>query len=288
MSEKILCVDDDANILQAYQRILHKEFAIETAKQGRAGLEAIRTRGPFAVIVSDLRMPEMDGIHFLTAVRECAPESVRIMLTGQADLNTAIAAVNEGNIFRFLTKPCPPETLGKALRAALEQHRLMEAERVLLKKTLIESVQVLTETLGLVNPAAFTRTSRVKRYVKHMAAQLHLPDVWQFELAAMLSQIGCVTLPPDVFDKVYAGQPLSKDEQQMFSDHPKVASNLLAKIPRLEAIACMIGMKMTTTGVLLRKPLVTSTAENASSAANPARPLDTANSSPAPRSSTPV
>jgi response regulator RpfG family c-di-GMP phosphodiesterase len=240
MNEKILCVDDDFNILQAYKRILHKDFAIEIAEDGQSGLDAVRARGPFAVVVSDLRMPGMDGIQFLAAVRECATDSVRIMLTGRADLSTAIAAVNEGNIFRFLTKPCSSEMLSKALHAALEQHRLITAERLLLKKTLLGSVQVLTETLSLVNPTAFSRASRIKGYVKHIATQLRLPNAWQFELAALLSQIGCVTLPPEVLDKVYTGQPLSPDEQEMFTAHPKIASDLLAKIPRLESVAHMI------------------------------------------------
>lgn len=240
MTEKILCVDDDTNILEAYRRVLGKQFAIETALEGKSGLEAIHTRGPFAVVVSDLRMPGMDGIQFLAAVRECAPNSVRVMLTGRADLDAAIAAVNEGNIFQFLTKPCSPARLAKALEASLEQHRLITAERGLLKKTLTGSVQLLTEILSLVNPAAFSRASRIKHYVGHMATQLHLPNVWQFELAAMLSQIGCITLPPDTLDKVYAGQPLSDKEQEMFASHPTVGYTLLSKIPRLESVARMI------------------------------------------------
>jgi CheY-like chemotaxis protein len=245
MSEKILCVDDDLNILQAYKRILHKEFVIEIAKDGQSGLAVMRTRGPFAVVVSDLRMPGMDGIQFLAAVRECAPETVRVMLTGRADLDSAMAAVNEGYIFRLLTKPCSPEMLSKALHAALEQHRLITAERLLLKKTLLGSIQVLTETLSLANPMAFSRASRIKGYVKHMATQLCLPNVWQFELAALLSQIGCVTLPLDILDKVYAGQPLSPDEHKMFAAHPHIASDLLSKIPRLEAVAHMIAGQQT-------------------------------------------
>ena len=93
MSEKILCVDDDPRILQAFQRQLRKQFHIETAPGGAEGLEAIASSGPFAVIVSDMRMPGMDGIQFLSAVKERAPESVRIMLTGNADQQTAVDAV---------------------------------------------------------------------------------------------------------------------------------------------------------------------------------------------------
>jgi len=240
VNEKILFVDDDANILEAYKRQLRKQFMIETAQGGEKGLEAVRTQGPFAVIVSDLRMPGMDGIQFLEAVREHAPDSVRCMLTGHADLDAAIAAVNKGNLFRFLTKPCSPEELIRALEVAVRQYQLITAERELLEKTLTGSVQVLTEILSLVNPTAFGYASRIKRYIQHMAAQLQLSNTWEFEIAAMLSQIGCVTLPAEVFRKMYADQPLAPEEQEMVAAHHKVTSELLAKIPRLEAIARMI------------------------------------------------
>ncbi len=240
MDEKILFVDDDKNILDAYKRYFRKQFAIETAPGGEAGIEAIKTRGPFAVVVSDMRMPGMDGVEFLTRVREKEPDTIRIMLTGQADMEDTIAVVNEGNIFRFLTKPCGPERMASALNASLEQYRLVIAERELLEKTLMGSIKVLTEVLSLVNPAAFGRASRIKRYVRHMATQLKLPKAWRFEMAAMLSQIGCVTLLPDTLLKVYAGQPLSDDEKRMYSSHPSVASKILSNIPRLEPIAHMI------------------------------------------------
>ncbi|HXG18068.1 MAG TPA: HD domain-containing phosphohydrolase [Methylomirabilota bacterium] len=240
MNEKILFVDDDANILEAYKRQLRKQFLIETAQGGEKGLEAVRTQGPFAVIVSDLRMPGMDGIQFLEAVREHAPDSVRCMLTGHADLDAAIAAVNKGNLFRFLTKPCSPEELIRALEVAVRQYQLVMAERELLEQTLTGSVQVLTEILSLVNPTAFGYASRIKRYIQHMATQLQLSNTWEFEIAAMLSQIGCVTLPAEVLRKMYADQPLAPEEQEMVAAHHKVTSELLAKIPRLETIARMI------------------------------------------------
>ncbi|NIQ03497.1 MAG: response regulator, partial [Nitrospinaceae bacterium] len=94
----------------------------------------------FAVVVSDMRMPDMDGIQFLSRVREHYPQTVRMMLTGYADVKTAMNAVNEGNIFRFMTKPCPPEVFEKVLSAGIEQYRLITAERDLLERTLKGSV----------------------------------------------------------------------------------------------------------------------------------------------------
>jgi len=240
MNDTILCVDDEANILEGLKRHLHKRFVLETALSGAAGLELLDRQGPFAVVVSDMRMPGMNGAQFLALVRERAPDSVRIILTGQADLEAAIATVNEGNIFRFLIKPCPPESLVQTLEAALDQYRLVTTERTLLEQTLHGSVKVLTDVLALINPAAFGQASRIKRYVCHIATHLALPDMWQYELAALLSPLGCVTLPVETLEKVYAGQPLSAEEQQLFSTHPAVGSNLLRPIPRLETVAAMI------------------------------------------------
>src|SRR5208283_4999670 len=179
-------------------------------------------KGPFAVVVSDLRMPVMDGVEFLTRVRAISPDSVRVMLTGQADMDAAIAAVNEGNIFQFLTKPCPAETLTRALNAALEQYRLITAERELLEQTLRGSIGVLSEILSLVNPLAFGRAQRIRRYVVHMAAKLDLANRWQFELAAMLSQIGSVTVPPEVMDKYCRMEPLTATETQILAEQSRV------------------------------------------------------------------
>lgn len=105
MAEKILCVDDEVNILLSLQRQLRKQFQMESALGPEQALAAIESDGPYAVVVSDLQMPNMNGLELLAKVRDMSPETVRIMLTGQADLDTAIAAVNQGNIFRFLTSP---------------------------------------------------------------------------------------------------------------------------------------------------------------------------------------
>jgi response regulator RpfG family c-di-GMP phosphodiesterase len=240
VDEKILCVDDELNLLLSLQRQLRKQFHIDSALGPEKALEAIEHEAPYAVIVSDLQMPGMNGLELLAKAKELSPDSVRIMLTGQADLETAIAAVNQGNIFRFLTKPCSAEELAHTLEAAVEQHRLVTAERSLLENTLRASVKVLTEVLSLVHPAAFSRATRIHRYVRHMAGALKLRDVWQFEVAAMLSQVGCITLEPGALDRMYTGDEISAEEKKMFAAHPSAGGELLAHIPRLEAVACMI------------------------------------------------
>jgi CheY-like chemotaxis protein len=243
MLRSVLCVDDEPNLLQALERQLRKRFDFHTAVGPEKGLQTISEAGPFAVVVSDLRMPGMDGIQFLAHVRERRPDTIRVMLTGQADLTDAIAAVNEGQIFQFLTKPCPSEMLSRALEAALEQHRLITAERELLEQTLRGAVEVLSDLLSLVNPTAFGRASRIRRYVRHIAAKLKLTGQWEYEVAAMLSQIGCITVPQDVLDKAYAAQPLTPEERRILGDQARLGHDLLAKIPRMGDVAKIVAQQ---------------------------------------------
>lgn len=134
MAEKILFVDDEVLALAGYERALHREFFLSTASGGPQGLATIEANGPFAVVISDMRMPGMDGAEFLAQVRQKAPDTVRMLLTGHADLNAAISAVNEGKIFRYLTKPCEKKVLAEAIGSCLEQYRTRSDERKLLKR----------------------------------------------------------------------------------------------------------------------------------------------------------
>ena len=246
MSANVLFVDDEPNVLEGIRRQLRKELSIETATSGEDGLQKIRDSGPFAVVISDMRMPGMNGSRFLSEVRKNSPDSVRMILSGQAELESTIEAVNEGHIFRFLTKPCSTEALLSAVNAGLEQNRLVLAERQLLEQTLSGAVKMLTEVLEIANPAAFSRASRIQRYAMDIARAVGREGGWQFRLATMLSQIGCITLPEEALARKYTGQEISDDEQALFNSHPDVARNLLAKIPRFEEVAEIIAGQMQT------------------------------------------
>jgi len=244
MTEKILFVDDEPNILQSIQRQLRNRFVLQTADNGDEALRILKEEGPFAVIVSDMRMPGMNGVELLARVKDSYPETVRLMLTGNADQETAMEAVNNGQIFRFLTKPCPQATFVTSLALALRQHRLIIAERELLQKTLMGSVTVLSELLAVANPLSFSAGLRCRDYVVSITKQLHLPNLWQYEIAALMSQIGCVTLPGDILNKLYSGLELTPEEQEMYDNHPVVGASLLEKIPRLEHVTKMIRLQL--------------------------------------------
>lgn len=238
---RVLFVDDDPEMLATYRRIFRKKFDVRTSDTPEQGIEALEAGGPVAVVVSDLRMPGMDGVAFLESARQKSPETVRIMLTGYADVTAAVAAVNASKVFSFLTKPCPEDALEAAVEAGYRQYQLVTAEKELLRGTVRGTIRLLTDLLAMVNPEAFGKSSRVKRLVMDLAKYMNLADPWRLELAAMLSQIGCAALPRDVLRKAYVGQPLSGNYAFDFAMHPKIAADLIANIPRLKEVAEIVG-----------------------------------------------
>ena len=190
-------------------------------------------------------MPGMSGAQFLSQAKMLAPDTVRMLLTGYTDLDAAMSAINDGNIFRFLTKPCSKETLTSALNAGVAQNELIRMEKELLEKTLLGSIQALADLVGASSPEAFGRSMRIAHIVRHIAASFHFGQGWRLEAAAMLSQLGCVTLDTDVIQQAFVGMKLSLEDQGRFDSHPLAAMNLLSGIPRLESVAWMIGKQLT-------------------------------------------
>jgi PAS domain S-box-containing protein len=123
ISKRILLVDDEQGILDGIKRQLRGLFEIDTALGGCDGLEQIALSGPYAVVISDLRMAGMNGHEFIEQVGTVSPDTVCVMLTGYGDMNVAVRAVNEGRIFKFLSKPCDKETITQTITEALEQYR---------------------------------------------------------------------------------------------------------------------------------------------------------------------
>ncbi|NJN64995.1 MAG: response regulator [Acidobacteria bacterium] len=237
---RALFVDSEAHVLHAVRRALNGIVEVDTVTTVAEGMDKLRLGSPFAVVVTELKPAGADGLDFLAAVRDAAPGTVRMVLTGHADFAAACDAINRTGVFRFLTKPIRPADLVAAVDAALARHTSLASERELLEKTLSASINALVDVLGLVNPLAFGRAAKIKGYVAHMSRQLEIGEGWEFEMAAMLSQIGCVTIPPETLKRIFAGQPVSQEERTMYAAAPDVASSILSGIPRLERVAQMI------------------------------------------------
>lgn len=241
MPERILVIDDDHHLLSGLRRQLSDTFDIATAQGGSEALNevqaAMAAQTPFAVALCDMRMPGMDGIETLKRIRELAPDTVRIMLTGNADQQTAIEAINQGSIFRFYTKPYPVDQLREGLEAACEQYRLVTAERELLEKTLTGAIKVLVDIASMNDAVVAGLATRLREWVRLLTTEFKMPQRWQLEIAATLVPVGQVAIPPELIAKKRSGEALTDLEKSLFERNPEAARNLIAHIPRLAKVA---------------------------------------------------
>ncbi len=245
-SKSILLVDDEVKVLNSLSRSLREENYddIRTAQNGPEALAIIRDTPELALVVSDYHMPGMNGIELLSQVRKDAPSVTRILLTGAAGLDMALDAVNKGNIFRFLIKPCPPEVFMTAIGDGIRQNELINAERELLSKTLSGSIKVMVDILSMLSPGIFTQASRLRNLARELASALDLGDqAWEAELAALLSQIGAVTIPRNLLAKWQKDELLEEHEIKVIRSIPHTGKLLIKNIPRLEAVAEAVGFQ---------------------------------------------
>jgi response regulator RpfG family c-di-GMP phosphodiesterase len=249
---RVLCVDDESRVVEGLVLHLRKDYEVHTALSGEEGLKTLKQLGGACVVISDMRMPGMDGATFLHHVLTFYPDTTRILLTGDPGRDAAVSAVNNARIFRFLTKPCPQDQLKAAVEAGVIQHRLINAERSILKETLIGCIKALVDVLAIANPIAFGRASRVKRLALDFGTALGYRDFWQLDAAAMLSQIGYLSLPAALLEKLYYGDTLTETEKTLAAGVPDVALTVLENIPRLDPVVQILAALKWSDEALLR------------------------------------
>lgn len=240
MNRRVLLVDDDERVLASYTRSLRLRFELEVALGPMAALKMVEEQGPYAVVVADMQMPGMNGIAMLGRILEIEPDTVRIMLTGNADQATAVDAVNHGRIFRFLSKPCAVADMTHAIEGGIEQYRLITAEKELLEKTLTGSVTVLTDLLAMADPLSFGWAQSIMDYTLTVGKMVGMEDAWALRVGTLLSNIGELTIPEPLREKVRRGQPLSPTELDLVARLPEVSARLLERIPRLEEVVRIV------------------------------------------------
>ena len=240
MREKILCVDDDPTIRAAITRCLERNYTVDAVESAERALVKLRTAGPYAVILSDLKMPGLSGLELLQQAAEIAPDTIRIVLTGFPDVHTAVAAVNQGRISQFLPKPFAPDNLLKAVDASALRYRVVQSERDLLQRTLNGAINVLMEILAIIDPVSFDHAHVLRDEMRSFVEKGKVGGDWIYEVAAMLSPIGNVTVPPQVLQKAWCGISLTADEQAMIDQAPAAGAEFLANIPRLEAVSQIV------------------------------------------------
>jgi CheY-like chemotaxis protein len=138
----VLCVDDEVNILQALKRLLRKEnYTLLTASSGEEGLE-ILSRNDVHLVMSDQRMPHMNGTEFLAVIKEKYPDVIRIILTGYTEVDAITESINRGHIYKFFLKPWNDENLKLEISKALDQYDLIKANRALTQAVIDKNDQL--------------------------------------------------------------------------------------------------------------------------------------------------
>lgn len=236
MNERVLFVDDDVGLLGMLKRNFSLEFDVKTAENGPDALKIIEDSPPFAAIMVDMRMPGMDGVELIKHARDLAPDSVYVMLTGNQDLTTAMQAVNDGHVFRFLNKPCDAETIRTAIKASLLQHDLIVSQKELLNSTFTGAVGVLTEIIESME-TPLVDSSRVKHLSVELAKAHEIQASWSMCLACRMMFVG-VPLLPNSQREILMNDDVNTAEHKVAVKHLlDVSVQLIAKIPRLGPVA---------------------------------------------------
>lgn len=228
---KIIFVDDDVEVLRSFKRDFHNIFNMDFAQSGGEALESVRHKGPYSTIVVDYRMPEMDGIELLGHVREISPDTSRIVLTGFAQLDVAIKAINEGAVFRFLTKPVTPEILRLAINDGNRFHSMILAERELNEiKSRQESLQNLVTAFSTVIEMRDPYTAGHQNRVAYLSCAigsklgLSMEEMHNVRMAATIHDIGKIYVPSEFLNK--PGK-LSDGEFNIIKSHPEIGFEIL-------------------------------------------------------------
>jgi len=236
MNNKILCVDDEEAILRGFKLNLNNKFELHFASDGIEGLELFKREGGFATVLSDMRMPRMSGAEMLHEIKKIDSEVVTVLLTGHTDFESAMAAVNDGNVFRMLSKPCPPDVLRKVLKDAIEQYDLITSKRILLDQTLRGAVDALSQSLAITQPLFFGRAQRVRRMANGLAEAVQLVESWRVGVAAIFSQLAYLSIPNHWSESVYYRKDLKPELKAMLKDLPEETLKIIDLIPGLTDI----------------------------------------------------
>jgi response regulator RpfG family c-di-GMP phosphodiesterase len=240
LNAKVLFVDDDANILDAARRSFRGRCELDTACDGPEGLAFLESKGPYAVVVADMAMPGMNGIEFLKRAQDLAPDTVRIMFTGHPGPLTLMEAINNGQVFRFIAKPCQSEELVRAVEAGLRQYRMIHAERDMLESTLTGSVEAMTGMLEVLDPVLFSSARNLALQASRVGRALGVRDAWSITLAALFTPLWLLPLPPEARTRALAEGLATPGEDGLVAAALEMAADLILPIPRLEEVAHII------------------------------------------------
>lgn len=244
----VLFVDDEPAVGKIIQRHLRDRFDVVPVNSGLEALELLETEKTFPVVVSDMEMPVMNGLEFIKKAAKRFPDSVFLMLTANTDRQTAVDAVNHGQIFKFLTKPIQKEQLAEAIELALQKQQADRSEKELLNRTFLSSVQILIDILESSCPATFERTNEIEKLAVSIAEAAGIESDWQLKIAAKLVMVGVAVHPESERIAARLRRPLNHDTLQALHDCAQTTMKLIERVPRLGNVASIIGQHMSISG----------------------------------------
>jgi CheY-like chemotaxis protein len=242
MSERrILIVDDEPAVLNGIERKLGDRFPITTCSSPVEALEILRQTRDFAVVLTDMRMPALDGLQFIEKARAITPNSIYMMFTGDQDLRTLIRAVNGNHIYRYLTKPCSTEAIAVAFEAALAKHQEAEAEDQLLKATFSGAVDVMSDLMGTTHPILSSVSERVKYVLPFASEQLGWQKDWELEIAARLCLAGFSVIPElKITELIDSSSAFNDANRATIVTGLKNTRQMMSRMPRLETVCGIV------------------------------------------------
>ena len=235
--EPVLLVDDEENLLSGLRRQLRGKFEVFTAEGGDQALEMLENQSEIGVIVADMHMPGMTGLELLEAFSNKSPTTTRIMLTGNANQDCAVEAINKSHVFGFLNKPCSTDNLIEGIEGGLAYHRLLVRERKMMEMTLAGSIKLLSDVISLMDPAATAGSRKISKWGGVLSPHLSGVAAWELNFATMLAPLGRVSVPLDILLRHSKGEIQSAEERSILANAPGVGSRLLNNIPRMATVS---------------------------------------------------
>lgn len=268
-SGNLLVVDDDIAVITVLERMFKDQYVIRTAMSGERAIDLIHEGFIPQVILSDHYMPGMTGIEFLESTKQLVPDAIRVLMTGNADISNVIDSINNGSVYKFITKPYEPEVLMVAIRQCYDhyylstqnkrlleevksqynqiiaQNRKLEQSNTellrlngLIRKHMFEAVKLLSSLMPNYSNVYYTNHSQsVGVIARAIAEELHIEDekINQIVIAALLHDIGKVGVPEKIVNP--APDVLSQRELRIYQTHSERGAQLLSSISGLELVS---------------------------------------------------
>ena len=234
---KILMIDDDIRVLNGYKRVLGREFDIKMAHDPVIGLKILKSEEDIAVIISDYMMPKVDGNLLFEVAKEISPHTIRIMLSGNADLTTAVDAINKSSVYKLLIKPFPANELKKIIFEAIKVYNKNIESKDILDDTFLVASSIIKNLVAMLSPRDGFYVNNITYMTKIIVNNMNYIQPKKIIIASYLSQLGFINLPTEIKSKIYYKKQLKNNEVKVIEEHPNFAKKIILKKAFLMDIA---------------------------------------------------